>query len=250
MRLQLGGGKLHAVKGASLGSAFSNMLILCSCSGMTFGSEWPEACISHFSTGLSAYAPVSFNSTILSVYDLTTQILVDGVSSTTTIANIKSVATGIAIADPVIVGWEEQDLAMFPTEYANSLAQRIGVTLSSETGTTKGPESTGSTGPTGPTHSNRLSTGEKAGLGVGVTIGVVLLALVSFLLYLLRVKKNRPTVVPEGTVELEDQDQHHASRKWFLQNKWRSEAEGSGTPREIDSKTVHAVPGPPVELDG
>jgi hypothetical protein len=219
---------------------------------MTFGTEWPEACVSHFSKGLSAYAPVSFDSMTFSAYDLTTRVLVDGVSSTTTIFNIKSVANGIAIADPVIVGWGEHDLSTFPTEYANSLARRIGVTqpsITQRTGITQPPMTVPTakvSDPTGSIHSS-LSTGAKAGIGVGVILGVFLVALVLFLICLQRTKKKSPAAPSENTAEMEDQ--YHASQGWFMQSRWRNEVDGSETQKELDSKTVHVVPGPPVELD-
>lgn len=43
---------------------------------------------------------------------------------------------------------------------------------------------------------------------------------------------------------------HAPSRfKWFLEGRWRSEAEERIDLQELDSKTVKIVPGPPVELE-
>jgi hypothetical protein len=49
---------------------------------------------------------------------------------------------------------------------------------------------------------------------------------------------------------MEDQDQDHAKKKWWAGGKWRSEATAEAEKQELDSKTVHVVPGPPAELDG
>ena len=49
--------------------------------------------------------------------------------------------------------------------------------------------------------------------------------------------------------ELEDQDREHADRKWFLEGNWRSEVRTENPSRELDSRAVNVVPGPPVELD-
>jgi hypothetical protein len=49
--------------------------------------------------------------------------------------------------------------------------------------------------------------------------------------------------------EMEDQDKNSAKRKWFLGGKWRSEARAESVTQELDSRTVHLVPGPPAELE-
>lgn len=51
------------------------------------------------------------------------------------------------------------------------------------------------------------------------------------------------------TAEMEDQDATLTKKKWFLEGKWRSEAEVRSDPQELDSKTVRVIDGPPLELD-
>ncbi|KAF2185534.1 hypothetical protein K469DRAFT_778477 [Zopfia rhizophila CBS 207.26] len=139
-------------------------------SGMTFGSEWPRACLSSFSTPFRAYAllttiPYSGASSSTVVYEYVTSTFVGGSFtngySSSTASNITTVTLGMAVADPVVVAWELQDFSLFPTGYASSLAQKIGVSLES----TPTPATTSSlpqqTNP--PSEPHNLSTGQKAG---------------------------------------------------------------------------------------
>jgi hypothetical protein len=64
----------------------------------------------------------------------------DGTSTSTetvtfwdTEGNATTVSRGLAVADPYVVGWQEKELSMFPTDYASSLAQKAGLQWASST---------------------------------------------------------------------------------------------------------------------
>lgn len=50
--------------------------------------------------------------------------------------------------------------------------------------------------------------------------------------------------------EMQDQDADLAERKRFIDGRWRSEVHAEHEIRELDSRGVRVVPGPPVELEG
>lgn len=100
---------------------------------------------------------------------------------------------------------------------------------------------------------NKLKPGEIAGLVVGVVIGAVTIGIGVFWL-LQKKKKAKGQMVtssaPENTAhEMEDQDHAQSMRKWFLKGRWRHEVEGMVHAQELDSKNIHTVSGPPVELE-
>ncbi|KAH7347058.1 FAS1 domain-containing protein [Pyrenochaeta sp. MPI-SDFR-AT-0127] len=108
--------------------------------------------------------------------------------------------------------------------------------------------STTSTNQGSPSGSAGLSTGAKAGIGVGATLAAALLVgLVYF--FFKRRKKTVPAADPSGISELPDQDQELAGRKWYIGGKWRNEAHTEEKHHELDSTPVRVVPGPPAELD-
>jgi hypothetical protein len=157
------------------------------------------------------------------------------------------VTSGTRMAAPLTVFWESSDLSLFPSAYAASLASLIGVTstmptttppsMSSATSTPQpvNPASTGSRG-------GSLSTGAKAGIGVGATLGFILIATLATLFLLRRRRYPQPLTVPEVSGET-------SGFKRFVGGKWRAEAEVKEKPIEIDSRNVRVIPGPPVELD-
>lgn len=220
---------------------------------MTVGPEYPLACISYIATPLVAYVVPSQAATTY----VSAGILSSVAQPSSTVSNIAStlphtptssaftVTSGIAIADPIVVAWQAEDLTLFPTDYANSLVQK-GYTAAiqapgSETATTDSQARNRREG---------LSTGAKAGLGAGIALTLVALGVVVGFLLIRRQRKHatssRELVIPE----MEDQDQDHAGRKWFYGGKWRSEIQAVHEQNELDSKTVHIVPGPPAELVG
>lgn len=225
-------------------------------SGMTIGPEYPNACISSIVTPISAWAlitpiPLLSSETPTPVYVYTPPATPNR-TPISPISSIVSVTAGIAIADPVVVGWQDYDLQEFPNEYATSLAQKVGITLPSNT---KSPPKTISQ------VSDDLSTGTKAGIGVGVVIGVAAIVIVIVFFFTQQRQKNdraRLELMPE----MEGQGHKDRDRKWFFGGKWRNEVHAEAVPNELDlnqidtvpneldSRAVHVVPGSPVELDG
>lgn len=175
------------------------------------------------------------------------------VSVITVIDNATTITQGLAIADPILVGWSEKELALFPTSYASSVAKQAGLKWGLPT-----PGSTADlpreTNPARSATPRGLSTGGKVGIAISV-LGVVVLGALLFWLLLRRKRKGKQqepqTAEIEGkpTPEMEDQDQELATRRWFLRGRWRSEVRAQERPGELDSRTVNIVPGPPVEID-
>lgn len=179
--------------------------------------------------------------------------------------------TGTMRVSPVVVWWRATDLPLFDPEYAASLARSLnikGVATTSvgslSTSETAAPApSTGiaqSTSQPSSVPVQGLSPGEKAGVSLGTIFGVIFAALGFFFLYTrmyrkgakTKDEKSQPGTVEKGgeVAEMEDQDQQHALRKWFFGGVWRSEADASPKPVEMDAGTYNHAVAPPVELDG
>lgn len=155
---------------------------------------------------------------------------------------------GYALANPIMLFFEEKDLSSMPTPEASSLAQIAGIDYTPAPASTSSlPRETGL-----PAQGNQLSTGGKAGIGVGAVIGALLVGIAIF--FILRRKRKTPAdpTIPttETIAEMEDQDKTLAHRKWFLGGKWRNESAAEEQQHELDSRGVVVVPGPPVELEG
>jgi hypothetical protein len=88
------------------------------------------------------------------------------------ILDVTTLATGLAVADPVIVNWQMEDIGMFPNEYAKSLVARYtdvpapASTSMSMTNALK-PTTAPAPAPTPAPESDGLSTGTQVGIGVG-----------------------------------------------------------------------------------
>jgi hypothetical protein len=231
-------------------------------SGMTFGSDVQRYCISSISTPFRAHALVtrSFPSMLNGistfsysmVYEYVTATFAgtdaagNSVFSTFTVSNITTISSALAVADPIRVAWQLEDLAVFPTAYAASLGSKIGASPTPRVQTVPDlPRETSK-----PPASQELSTASKAGIGVGSVLGAIIIVTAIILLWM-RSRRKRSIPMQESTQvpEMEDQDGNLAKRKWFLGGRWRSEAHAERTAQELDSKTVHVVPGPPAELE-
>ena len=83
-------------------------------------------------------------------------------------------------------------------------------------------------------------------------MGVLAAVIAGVLLCLKRRRKMLAAApAPEDSLpEMADQDGELARKKWWAGGKWRSEVDSRADPQELESKTVHVVPGPPAELDG
>jgi hypothetical protein len=78
------------------------------------------------------------------------------------------------------------------------------------------------------------------------------------ILFILKQRKNKSATQDPGISEMGDQNNARAEGKWFFGGRWRDEAHNEGMQNELDSNiveieldstTVHIVPGPPAELD-
>lgn len=212
---------------------------------MTFGSDVSRFCQSTISSPVVAHAFITTteegNKSTIEVYEIPT--VVTGAQST--ISNLTSLATGLAVADPVVVAWALQDMSSFPSDYRTSLASKIGIALVSGATPASSSSLPKETEDSVSTANPPLSTGAKAGMGVGIAVGVAVIAGILGLFWLRRRKRNQIIIA-----EMADQDETNARRRWFLGGRWRNEAEVRPTPtQELDSKAVRIVPGPPAELD-
>jgi hypothetical protein len=121
-------------------------------------------------------------------------------------ANLNStiLSSGTLLEDVIRVYWRETDLPKFDPEYASILAKRLDLdftatatatptaTAADATGTATPPtrsELTPATSTAAPEQAHRsgLSTGAKAGIGIGVPIASILMLWAAFVLY----KRNR-----------------------------------------------------------
>jgi hypothetical protein len=91
-----------------------------------------------------------------------------------------------------------------------------------------------------PDNPSGLSTGAKAGIGIGAALGALLLIGLICFCFLRRHKKTAPAGGASGISEMADQDQ---DRKWFTGGKWRNEAPGVERHHELDATQL------PAELD-
>ncbi|KAF2009395.1 hypothetical protein BU24DRAFT_473535 [Aaosphaeria arxii CBS 175.79] len=166
------------------------------------------------------------------------------VTTETSIALHTAISGATLFADPVTVYWQSTDLSLFPSKYASSLASAIGISVGTQT-LTLGPKTLSSTTSSSTLNQQGvLSTGAKAGIGVGTVIGAALLVGVAFMFFLrLRRRKRQEPAVAELSG-------HSSGYKRFFGGKLRAEMEGKALPVEIDSKSVCVVPGPPAELEG
>ncbi|KAH6612510.1 hypothetical protein C7974DRAFT_79642 [Boeremia exigua] len=219
----------------------------CCRSGMTFGPEFYEACISTFATPLQALALIvtspSSGAAASTTYEYETLVFVTSASSwsTTTVSSTTLLSTGLAVADPIVVAWLDENLGLFPPEYVASLAARFSMTVPSSTGRLAPPTATPAAG---------LSSGAKIGIGVGAAVGVLAAVIAGVWLCLKRRRKPQTSDPHASLPEMADQDGELARKKWWGAGKWRSEVASHAEPQELESKSVRVVPGPPAELDG
>jgi hypothetical protein len=162
------------------------------------------------------------------------------------ISSITTIATGLAVADPVIVAWQIDDVETFPSEYVKSLVARYSIPAPASTST----PTNNALEPTAAPASDGLSTGTQVGIGVGVALAAALAGGLLIFWCLRRRRKASATEEPDVVIpEMEDQDHTHTERKWYFGGRWRSEVDTQATQNELDSKAVHVVPGPPAELE-
>jgi hypothetical protein len=117
--------------------------------------------------------------------NISIETMSDGMGTTTRtvtfwdsiMGNATTIARGLAMADSYIVGWQEKELFLFPTDYASSLAQKAGISWGSSTpapaSTSNLPRETSSVTPSPPT-ADDLSTGHKVGISVGAAAALLI----------------------------------------------------------------------------
>jgi LPXTG-motif cell wall-anchored protein len=221
-------------------------------------------CASSFTAGHTAYAPMTDSDNPTRRYfDKPTAIIgVEGISLGVSALgdiysnDITTLASGMALADPIAVFWQTSDIAeVFPSAYAASVARQVAATeVSSSQTTGASPSSksnlatqTGtSTADPADRSSNDLSTGAKAGIAIGVVLGVALVALGVLLLFRRRRKQKLARDTPVGQVP-EMGDTGHGKR--LMGGQWRAEAQAEEKAQELDSRGVHVMNDFPVEID-
>jgi len=194
---------------------------------MSFGPEFPEVCISTFSTPIEAHALVTGapDGNVSTAYTMILSSNSCGsiglcLLKTETLTSKVTVTTGVALEEPVVIAWQDKDLPLFPTEYATSLARRIGVPLPSNTAS---PQSSAS--PTSNAQPERagpeLSTGAKAGIGIGAAIGALAIIAAIATMHFRHQKRARAAAALQehSKPELDGQDQQLKKTKW-----WQSSA--------------------------
>lgn len=225
-------------------------------SGMNFGSEFEGLCLSSFSTPFNAYAaittaPAYDGEEVTPVYEYTTSYESSGsVRKTSVISDITTLATGLAVADPVVVAWQIDDVVKFPSDYARSLVARYGVPspAGTSTPTINALEPTTASAPS--SSSSGISTGTKIGIGVGLALVAALVGGLFIFWYLRRRRKTLANEEPDVVIpKMEDQDYAHSQRKRYFGGRWRSEVDAQATQNELDSKPVHELHEPPAELE-
>lgn len=212
---------------------------------MTFGSEYPEACISTVSTPVTVRALVTDSrapANPVYEYEYTTYVSSLTGYVTSTNSSKTMITTALAIADPVKVAWQTEDYKSFPSDYVSSLAGRFALSIPSPTppGKNETPQSSG------------LSGGARIGIGLGAAAAALALLIGIVMLILKRRRRSeaRTDDSPRPIAEMADQDHDLAKKKWWIGGRWRSEAQTHVDPQEMENKTVYVVPGPPAELDG
>jgi len=223
---------------------------------MSFGSESADLCLSSFSTPFRAYAamttaPAYDGEDVLPVYDYTTTYSSgQSVRGTSVISDITTLSTGLAVADPVVVAWQIEDVDTFPSDYVKSLVARYSVAAPAGTSTPTINALEPTTTPAPSSSSSGISTGTKIGIGVGVALVAALVGGLLIFWCLRRRRKTAANEEPDVVIpEMEDQDYAHSQRKWYTGGRWRSEVDAQATQNELDSKPVHELHEPPAELE-
>ncbi|KAJ9145397.1 hypothetical protein NKR23_g5377 [Pleurostoma richardsiae] len=172
----------------------------CCMSGFT-KTDWEDNCVSSWSGAYQFATYAVQNYQVRSLY--TTSGTLDGRS--------------IVEHDPIQIRWKDGD---FAAEVSNSTvtattsgAKNSSSTTVSSTTSSTIPASTSSSGvdegnSTRPTNKSGLSTGAKAGIGVGIALGVIILLLVAFFCWrrYRKARRAQPTIETPDQPELHDSD--------------------------------------------
>ena len=169
---------------------------------------------------------------------------------TSVISEFTTLATGLAVADPVVVAWQIDDVGTFPSEYVKSLVARYSVPAPAGTSTPTIDALKPTSAPAPSSSASGISTGTKIGIGVGLALAAALAGGLLIFWCLRRRRKTAANDEPDVVIpEMEDQDYAHSQRKWYTGGRWRSEVDAPATQNELDSKPVHELHEPPAELE-
>jgi len=220
---------------------------------MSFGSEIDDVCLSSFSTPFAAYAAMTTVPALgeegTPIYDYTTTYESSGgVRKTSVISDITTLATGLAVADPIIVNWQIDDVGIFPSEYVRSLVARYSVPAPAGTSTPTINALEPTNAPAPSSSPNGLGTATQVRIGIGIAVAAALVG--SFLIFWC-LRRRRESAANDVVVpEMEDPDFTKSQRRWFLGGRWRNEVDAQAAQNELDAKpVVYELPQPPAELE-
>ncbi|KAH8710055.1 hypothetical protein GQ44DRAFT_776821 [Phaeosphaeriaceae sp. PMI808] len=228
------------------------------------------SCTGHFTKALRAFMPL----TLVDENDSNPRRYNGGyeyehatkISGTwTSMVNITILTSGSARADGIIIEWQASDLSKFPAPYARSLAQQLGIPLTPTRSSITSPTASPGTWtslllpqqtdppslPLPPSPPPNLSTGAKAGIGIGAIFSAALvLGIITILVICRHRRKSAATTeqVVSSPVATKGVDAMLAAmRKSDLEGRWRSEAEDKMEVSELDARSVGLKA--PVEMD-
>lgn len=207
-------------------------------SGMSFESNpvGPQ-CASKFTTPCTAI--MAYTDDGVSHWDETVTYP-DGTSSKTYRSTL-DIYSGTALTVPYKVYWARSDLSVFPPSYASSLATRIGVPFTITSPPTALPKIS-------PRPNVPLTSGQKAGIGVGSSLGALVLISSMIALLFWRRKRRAQRLRDHHPTEPELSG-HSRGLKIFLRGVWRTEAEAVSQPVEAGGRSVMIISGSCVELE-
>ena len=227
--------------------------------------DYRKSCISTFTTPFTArciytysgeeyldnYGSVEIEEVFFKATSLGTTITATYINTVyTTFLNSTIISSDTAIAHPMEVYWQLKDLSLFLSDYASSLATRIGASFGTTTAAFPALTST-IIGPTSSTTQlistvkSKLNQGAKVGLGVTAVFGVLALSTAIFLVMIWRRKKQALRDAPT----VPEMSGNSRGLRIFLRGEWKAEVDGESHPIEIDSRGVIVIPGPPVGLE-
>ncbi|PVI04075.1 hypothetical protein DM02DRAFT_652094 [Periconia macrospinosa] len=254
----------------------------CCKSGLRFGAATKGLCYSSVTAPLAVHGLVTGRDKASGMTVTAYEFNNDG----STVRRMEIMTRGLAIADPVIVGWQIQDLEAFPSTYASSLAKMIGVSAQETPApgsASTAPLSTGQSGGQGtsspssspssspPVAANSsLSPAVKAGIAVGVIANIAILgAIVAF--FIMKRSKKKSASPPSDTDEILEvprrgelggggkSELHLSGKTWSEQispiTMTRQELAADrethelGPGKELHRKGSEILSGAPIELD-
>jgi hypothetical protein len=165
-------------------------------------------------------------------------------------ANSTILYTGTMLVEPFVVYWQATDLPKFDTDYASLLARRLDIDFA-PTATAGLTATSSSSSSNTPPASSALSTGAKAGIGIGAALLFLL-----FLLAALFLIKRRKKIRERRAAEPHAEEQKMMPELSIPELSGRDEAQCVGVVEEVPCKGIvmaaHELDGRTreTELDG